>query len=295
MFYSASIPARFLMLLIIISISVISNAQNGKQVVLFEDSTRSNAKLHLYLTKTSESKPTVLIMPGGGYQMLAMDHEGIAVAEWFQSKGVNAIILEYSLGKFDGSGNKHPKMLNEAKRAMRLIRYNAKSWNVDSDKIAVLGFSAGGHLASTLATHSDSGIENSEAMIDSQSCVPNLCILFYPVIMMEGPHTHWGSRRFLLGPTPDIQDIKNLSNEQHVNVNTPPTILFHTSDDASVPVQNSINYYLALRKLGIPAEMHIFEHGSHGKGLIVDDYSLGQWDSLLSNWLTRWKWITSDK
>lgn len=267
------------------------SAQVGERVALYENDSEDSPALYLNLHKSTEAKPTVLILPGGGYQMLAMDHEGSVVAKWFQERGVNAVILKYSLGNFTGNAQKHPAMINDAKRAMRLLRANAEKWNINPDMIAVLGFSAGGHLASTLATHSDSGDSNAEDPIEQFTCVPNLCVLFYPVIMMDGPQTHWGSRRFLLGPTPNRDDIVYLSNEKHVNVSTPPTILFHTSDDASVPVQNSISYYIALRKMGIPAEMHISEHGAHGVGLVVDDYSLGQWESLLENWLTRWKWI----
>ena len=266
-------------------------AQVGERIQLYEGQLGESPSFYVNLAAGTDVKPTVLIMPGGGYQLLAMDHEGEVVAKWFQERGVNAIILEYSLGKFDGSGSKHPTMLNDAKRAMRILRSNAKRWNIDSNKIAVMGFSAGGHLASTLATHSDSGNSAAADPIEHFSCVPNLCILSYPVIMMDGPYTHWGSRRFLLGPTPNSKDILSLSNENQVNVTTPPTILFHTSDDASVPVQNSVYYYLALRELGIPAEMHIFEHGKHGVGLIVDDFGLSQWESLLENWLVRWKWI----
>lgn len=284
---------RAVVLCFYISLATDAFSQSSERIPLYDDSSETGPAIYLHLVQSQEPRPTVLVIPGGGYQMLAMDHEGTAVAKWFNEKGVNAIILEYSLGEFDGSGSKHPAMLNDAKRAMRYIRNNAKQWNVNPDMIAVIGFSAGGHLASTLSTHSDSGNLEADLAIDRQSCVPNLCILFYPVIMMEGPNTHWGSRRFLLGPTPDLKDVQSLSNDQHVNVTTPPTILFHTSDDAVVPVQNSINYYLALRKIGIPSEMHIFEHGAHGKGLVVDDFALGQWSDLLENWLTRWKWIDS--
>ena len=274
--------------------SLYSSAQVGQRIALYENDSEDGPSMYLNLVDTQEVQPAVLIMPGGGYQMLAMDHEGEVVAKWFEERGVHAFILKYSLGKFDATGSRHPVMLNDAKRAMRLIRKNAKKWKVNPDMIAIMGFSAGGHLASTLATHSDSGQVQAQDSVEHYSCVPNLCILSYPVIMMEGPNTHWGSRRFLLGPTPSAQDISALSNDKHVNVTTPPTMLFHTSDDAVVTVQNSINYYLALRQLGVPAEMHIFEHGAHGVGLIIEDYGLSQWESLLENWLTRWKWFAKD-
>jgi len=269
-------------------------AQDGQRVPLYDDSSEEGPALFLNLVETSDSKPTVLIMPGGGYQMLAMDHEGNAVAKWFRERGIHAIILKYSLGKFDGSGHQHPAMINDARRALRMIRANAADWKVNANMIGIIGFSAGGHLASTLATHADSGNAEAEDPIEKFSCVPNLCMLFYPVIMMDGRHTHWGSRRFLLGPTPIKENVLNLSNDKQVNATTPPTILFHTSDDPVVPVQNSINYYVALREMGIPCELHVSEHGAHGVGLLSDDFSLGQWEGLLQNWLTRWKWIVED-
>lgn len=267
-------------------------AQVGDKIFLYEGQQEDDSPcIYVNLVKSNDVLPTVLVMPGGGYHILAMGHEGEAIVKWFLERGVHAIILQYSLGQFDGSGNKHPQMINDAQRAMRIIRQNAAKWKVNPNMIAVMGFSAGGHLASTLGTHSDSGNVAAEDPIEKQSCTPNLCILSYPVIMMEGEDTHWGSRRFLLGPTPRLEDVKELSNEKQVSVITPPTILFHTSDDPVVPVENSINYYLALRKQGIPAEMHVFEHGAHGVGLIVDDYGLAQWEGLLENWLVRWKWI----
>lgn len=284
-----------LFVLFFLSITTLLVGQNGKKMYLYEGQENEDSPcLYVNLVKTEHNLPTVLILPGGGYQMLAMGHEGEDVVQWFLEKGVHAVLLQYSTGKFDGSGHKHPQMIHDAKRAMRIIRHNASQWHVNPNMIAVMGFSAGGHLASTLATHADSGIVDPNNPIDSYSSVPNLCILSYPVIMMEGPYTHWGSRRFLLGPTPTPEDVHELSNEKHVSVITPPTILFHTSDDPVVPVQNSVNYFLALRKYGVPAEMHIFEHGAHGLGLTVNDYSLSQWEGLLQNWLTRWKWITND-
>ena len=282
----------------IISFLFVANllqAQIGDKFFLYEGQEEENSPcLYLNLIPSEKNLPTVLILPGGGYQGLAMQHEGEDVVNWFLERGVHAIILQYSLGKFDGSGNKHPQMINDAKQAMRIIRQHSDSWGVNSDMIAVMGFSAGGHLASTLSTHADSGEPNAEEDIKKYSSIPNLCILSYPVIMMDGPWTHWGSRRFLLGPTPSSTDIHDLSNEKQVSVLTPPTILFHTSDDSAVPVQNSVEYYLALRKYGIPAEMHIFEHGKHGLGLIIDDPSLSQWEGLLENWLIKWKWITKE-
>lgn len=242
-----------------------------------------------YKPKGIATKAAVIIIPGGGYQGLAMDHEGLQVAQWYADRGCFAYVLRYSLGKFDGSGHKHPQMLQDAKRALRLARHHADKYGYSQDLIGIMGFSAGGHLASTLATHSDSGDPLAKDDIDKISSLPNFCVLGYPVINMDSDYTHWGSRRFLLGPTPDLEDIQFLSNEKHVTVSTPPTFIFTTGDDNVVPVQNSVSYYLALRSKGIPAELHIFEHGNHGLGLLVDDFAIRQWASLLENWLIRWK------
>ncbi|HHH49371.1 MAG TPA: alpha/beta hydrolase [Saprospiraceae bacterium] len=283
---------RKILLIYLVLLSINASAQIGKEMFLYENrQTAGEPALFINLAKTNPTKAAVLIIPGGGYTMIAMSHEGNKVAEWFNERGVHAFILRYSLGKFDGSGSKHPDMINDAKRAFRIIRSNAGKWGIDKNKIGVMGFSAGGHLASTLCTHFDDGNKNATDIIERESCLPNFCILAYPVITMEDSFTHWGSRRFLLGPTPSKKDIHELSNETQVSGITPPTFLFHTSDDKSVPVQNSIAYYLALRKYGIPVEMHIFEHGNHGVGLVVDDFALKQWSSLLENWLTRWKVI----
>ena len=265
-------------------------AQGGEEIFLYENNKAEGAPaIFVHLAKKNKNGAAVMICPGGGYTMLAIDHEGEEIAKWFNERGIHAFILRYSLGKFDGSGAKHPDMINDAKRGFRIIRSRAKEWKIDADKIGVIGFSAGGHLAATLCTHFDNGNKIAKDTVEQVSCLPNFCILAYPVIMMKGEYTHWGSRRFLLGPTPSAKDIADLSNDKKVTAITPPTFIFHTSDDKVVPVQNSVNYYLALRKHGIPAEMHIFEHGKHGVGLATDDKTLSQWTTLLEDWLKRWK------
>jgi len=271
-------------------------AQAGKEILIYpgDDSnlemTKKGATPKLYSYQIPNAKPNtpaLLIFPGGGYTMHAIDHEGHKIAKWANAHGAHAFVLQYRLGQFDGSGNKHPDMLNDAKRAMRYIRSHAKEWNLNPDLITIMGFSAGGHLASSLATHFDDGIKGDS--IDATSCLPNICVLAYPVISMNDKYTHWGSRRFLLGPTPKQKDIDFLSSNLQVRAQTPPTFIFHTSDDKSVPVQNSVNYYLALREMGIPATLHIFEHGPHGVGLAENDPTLVQWKNLLENWLKQWK------
>lgn len=266
--------------------------QKSEQIPLYESKPDSTApSLFVHLAKDNKNGASVIIIPGGGYAVLAIDHEGNQIANWFNERGVNAFILQYSLGKFDGTGGKHPDMLNDAKRAIRLVRNNSDKWNLNKNHIGVMGFSAGGHLAATLSTHFDDGDKLSMDLIERESSLPNFCILAYPVISMESEYTHWGSRRFLLGPTPSPELVHDLSNEHQVSGITPPTFIFHTSDDKVVPVQNSVHYYLALRKYGIPAEMHIFEHGRHGVGLVTEDPTLKQWSALLEDWLKRWKVI----
>ncbi|MEZ4911662.1 MAG: alpha/beta hydrolase [Saprospiraceae bacterium] len=266
--------------------------QKDNIIYLYKDSSeRDRPAMFHFPPKTHSTGAAVLIFPGGGYQGLAMDHEGFDVANWFAEQGTTAFVVRYSLGKFDGSGHRHPDMLNDAKRAMRMVRSNADTYKILPDLIGVMGFSAGGHLASTLCTHFDDGDPNAQEIVEKISCLPNFCILGYPVIKMKGENTHWGSRRFLLGPTPKQTDIDELSNENHVSVATPPTFIFTTSDDKIVPVENSLAYFSALKSKGIPAELHVFEHGDHGKGLLVDDFALKQWSGLLQNWLIRWKII----
>ena len=228
----------------------------------------------------------VLVCPGGGYQNLAMDHEGAQVARWLNGLGVTAFVLQYRLGpKYH-----HPIEMNDAKRAMRMIRAHAMDYKIDSNKVGIWGFSAGGHLASTVSTHSDLGEASSKDEIDRFSSRPNFAILAYPVISF-GEYAHKGSLRNLLGENPDPKLVEELSNERHVNQQTPPTFLFHTGDDAAVPVENSVLYYLALRKAGVPAELHVYEHGSHGVGLAFDDPVLSSWPRRLEYWMRSHGWL----
>lgn len=211
----------------------------------------------------------VLVCPGGGYGALAMDHEGRQVAEWFNSFGVSAFVLKYRLGpKYH-----HPIELNDARRGISIIRSRASELKVDPKKIGVMGFSAGGHLASTLSTHFQEGER------------PDFAILVYPVISFTTIYTHSGSMRNLLGQNPDPALVWNLSNELQVTSQTPPTFLFHTSGDTGVPAENSILYYMALRKAGVPAEMHIYQEGRHGVGLAQKDPVLSSWPARLKDWL----------
>ncbi|HLH16284.1 MAG TPA: alpha/beta hydrolase [Bryobacteraceae bacterium] len=222
-----------------------------------------------------------MVCPGGGYSHLAMDHEGDQVARWLNSLGVAAFVLKYRLGpKYH-----HPVELGDAQRAIRTVRARAEAYRVMPDRVGIMGFSAGGHLASTAATHFDGGNAMAADPIDRASSRPDFAVLCYPVISFTTPYVHRGSLRALLGDTPDPKLVENLSNELQVTAQTPPTFLFHTSDDPVVPVENSILFYQALRKAGVPAELHVYEHGPHGVGLAATDATLGTWPARLADWL----------
>jgi acetyl esterase/lipase len=237
----------------------------------------------------------VVICPGGGYQHLAIDYEGHDVAEWFNTFGVAGFVLRYRLAP----EYHHPAPMLDVQRAIRTVRAKAGDWKIDSHHIGVMGFSAGGHLASTAATHfdsgrpdagrSDAGQSSAADPVDHQSCRPDFAILAYPVITMTGKFGHSGSKKNLLGEHPDPQLAESLSNEKQVTRETPPTFLFHTSEDTAVPAENSVRFYLALRKAGVPAEMHIYEKGRHGLGLGTKDpkiaWALGTWPARLHDWM----------
>lgn len=204
----------------------------------------------------------MVICPGGGYGMLA-PHEGNDYALWLNQHGVTAFVLKYRLGS---NGYRHPAMLNDAARAIRLVRARAKDWRIDPHRVGLMGSSAGGHLASTLLTHFDAGKADSTDPIERESSRPDIGILCYPVITM-GEFTHQGSKNNLLGKGPSPELVKLLSNELQVTKETPPCFLFHTYEDTAVPVENTLMFAAALRKAGVPFDLHIYEKGRHGIGL----------------------------
>jgi acetyl esterase/lipase len=225
--------------------------------------------------------PAVIVCPGGGYVRLASNHEGRQVASFLNSLGMAAFVLTSRLGpKYH-----HPVELGDVRRAIRLVRARAGSWNLDAGRIGVMGFSAGGHLAMTASTMSDAGNPGASDPIDRVSSRPDFAILGYPVISMTEAWTHQGSKTALLGANADPALAAQLSGERAVTKDTPPTFLFHTSADTTVPPENSVHYYLALRRASVPAELHIFEKGPHGVGLANDDQALSEWSTLLANWL----------
>lgn len=237
-----------------------------------------------WLPKLRPTGQAVVVCPGGGYGALAMDHEGKQIAQWLNSQGIAAFVLKYRLGP----RYRHPAMLQDVQRAIRTVRAKAGEYGVAANRIGVWGFSAGGHLASTAATHFDNGDANAGDPIEKVSSRPDFAILAYPVLTFtEEAYVHKGSRRNLLGETPDPALVKLLSNELQVTPQTPPTFLFHTNEDTGVPPENSVLFYLALRKAGVPAELHIYEKGPHGVGLGWTEYSLASWSGRLADWLRR--------
>ncbi len=223
----------------------------------------------------------VIVCPGGGYGHLALTYEGHEVAQFFNDYGVTGFVLRYRLApKYH-----HPTMINDAQRAIRLVRSRAKEWGIDPERIGIMGFSAGGHLASTAATHFDEGDKAAKNPIDQVSCRPDFAILAYPVITLEGPFAHGGSRTNLLGKDPPADLVKSLSNQTQVTARTPPTFLFHTAADTAVPPENSMMFYEAMRKAKVPGEMHIYEVGPHGVGLARNHPALSTWPECLATWL----------
>ena len=240
--------------------------------------------------------PVVVSCPGGGYSMLADEHEGEHVAQWLNALGVAAVVLRYRLGKWEEGGYRHPAMLQDAQWAIRTVRSRAAALGIDPRRVGILGFSAGGHLAATAGTHYDAGQPMSKDPIARMGSRPDFMVLVYPVITFEKDFAHQGSSRFLLGPDPDPALLHSLSNETQVDSLTPPTFLVHSDDDDAVPPQNSVYFYLALKKAGVPAELHIYDHGGHGYGMAdgqawgkgnraPNDPHLNSWTTLCGQWL----------
>lgn len=229
--------------------------------------------------KEKATGAAIIVCPGGGYGHLA-DHEGGPVAEWLNSIGVTAFVLKYRLGPT----YHHPAPLQDAARAIRTVRARAREWGLDPQRLGILGFSAGGHLAATAGTHFAAGQAEAADPIERVSSRPDLMILIYPVITMR-ESTHSGSKLNLLGKEPSADLVKLLSNEEQVTKETPPTFLVHTMTDATVPVENSMMFAAALRKAGVPFEFHLYERGAHGFGLATKDPVLSSWPARCADWL----------
>ncbi len=242
-------------------------------------------QIEVYLPSEANSTgKAMLIFPGGGYHILAYDWEGSDIAKFLNSKGIAGIVVKYRLPISKSLENNQFVPLQDAQRAMRLTRYMAKNWNIDDNKIGIIGFSAGGHLASTLGTHFDDEVYKYVDGADLLSARPDYMALVYPVISFSDSSVHSGSKKALLGDEPDNESITYFSNELQVSENTPPTILFHAADDKAVPPENSLLFFRALNQKGVPAELHIYPEGGHGFSLATKNQSLSRWTQHLYEW-----------
>ena len=224
----------------------------------------------------------IVICPGGGYGFVSMDREGLQIANWLNSIGISAFVLDY---RQNGRGYQYPAPMQDAQRAMRIVRSRAKEFSIDPERIGIMGFSAGGHLASSIGTHFQKNFYEPKDDLDKANCRPDFMILLYPVITMDDSFTHRGSKRSLLGQNPDPNLVESFSNEKQVTSQTPPTFLVHSNEDRTVPVENSIYFYLALRKARVPAEMHIYLKGSHGSAIETRFGPISTWPDRCATWM----------
>lgn len=263
--------------------------QTTDSVVLKEGvfSKVSRPSLTIYLPDPAKANgAAVVICPGGGYSVLVLQKEGTNIALYFQQHGIAAFVLKYRLPSDATMADKSIGPLQDAQQALKLVREHAKEWHLENNRIGIMGFSAGGHLASTASTHFE------KAMIDNKentSLRPDFSLLVYPVISMTDSLGHSGSRNNLLGKMPSAEQIKLYSNEQQVTAQTPPAFLIHSADDKVVDVDNSIAYFEALRHNKIPAEMHIYPKGNHG---FVLNIPIDDWMSLCIKWMDSNGWLT---
>jgi acetyl esterase/lipase len=227
----------------------------------------------------------IVICPGGGYHILAYDLEGTDIAAWLNTVGVAAVILKYRLPVYGNTTDPYKVPLMDAQRAMRIVREHAKEWNINPNEIGVMGFSAGGHLASTLGTHFDSGNPAAADSTERISCRPDFMVLMYPVISMRDSITHQGSKEALLGKNPGKQMVEYFSNELQVTGNTPQAFIVHAVNDGAVPVENSLLMAEALKQKHIPVDIHLLDSNRHGFGLAIDDPYLASWTGSFKAWL----------
>ena len=249
---------------------------------------RDKPAMTIYMPPNTTGPMTaVIIAPGGSYARLSMNNEGRAPANYLNTLGIAAFVLRYRLGPV----YHHPIELGDAQRAIRIVRSRAAEWHIAPDRIGIMGFSAGGHLASSASTHFDGGRPDAADPADRVGSRPDFAVLGYPVISFIEPFTHQGSKTNLLGEHPEPALARSLSSETQVTASTPPTFIYHTNADTVVPVENAVAYFLALRTAGVPAEMHVFRNGAHGSGLAQQDPALAEWPRLLANWLRVSGWI----
>jgi acetyl esterase/lipase len=242
--------------------------------------------MYAFLPKKRSTSAAILIIPGGGYEHVALGHEGLQLAAWLMQQGMASFVLDYRVKPY-----LYPVQIDDGRRAMRLIRAHAAEYGIDPTRIGVWGSSAGGHLASSLGTHCENvtatatNTSSPEDQLAQTSCKPDFMVLAYPVISMEGPFVNQESQRYLLGPHPDPALEHEYSNQFAVTANTPPTFLFATTNDHTVPVENSLDFYRALVQAQVPVEMHLFDYSDHGCGLCGSILPLRVWPALLRTWL----------
>ncbi|MGB5435340.1 MAG: alpha/beta hydrolase [Maribacter sp.] len=241
--------------------------------------------LEVYLpAENNATGRAVVIFPGGGYRILAYDWEGTDIAKFLNGKGIAGIVVKYRLPSDASQTDKHNVPLIDAQRALRMVRSKAVDYHIDPNKIGIIGFSAGGHLASTLGTHFNEKVYEPIDEVDTVSARPDFMVLGYPVITFSDK-THQGSRMFLLGDYPKSELVEHFSNERQVTENTPPTFIFHATDDGAVPVENSLMFYKALKDKGVSATMHIYPKGGHGFSLARKDKHLRGWTERMFEWM----------
>lgn len=235
----------------------------------------------------SANGSAILVCPGGAYTSLADQHEGKDVAKFYNQYGFDAFVLHYRLNVFDQSGHRFPDQYRDVTTAMRIIKSRAKEWKLDPERVGIIGFSAGGHLASMCATMHLPANRKSKNVLEQWSSRPAFALLIYPVITLSGAPAHNYSREMLLGKNPDNERVDSLSTQNRVNTHTPPTFLVYANDDDAVPPENGILFYQALRKNNIPVSLHIYDHGGHGFGMAPKDDVLNTWPWLSVRWLDR--------
>jgi acetyl esterase/lipase len=255
------------------------------------DAEADKPRMYPFLPKKRSTSAAVLVIPGGGYEHVAIGHEGFQIAAWLNAQGMPAFVLDYRVKPY-----RYPVEIDDGRRAMRLIRAHAAEYGVDPNRLVVWGSSAGGHLASSLGTHCESATANgtNADAIDAVSCKPNFMVLEYPVISMAAPEAHHGSALNLLGPDPDPALVREYSNQNAVNATTPPTFLFATTKDPTVPVENSLDFYRALERAHVSSELHIYDYSNHGCGLCGSIIPLATWPGLLRNWFIQHSLLPPD-
>lgn len=225
-----------------------------------------------------DRRPAVVVCPGGGYAVLA-PHEGEPVARWLNALGLHAFVLRYRVAP-----HRHPAPLHDAQRALRTVRHHAATWGADPTRVGILGFSAGGHLAATAGTHYDHGDANATEPVGREGCRPDFLVLCYPVIGFDADG-HRGSMINLLGEAPAEAVRRSLACDEQVTTDTPPAFIWHTADDAAVPVVNSLKFGTALARCRVAFDLHIYAHGAHGLGLALGHPHAGAWTGACAQWL----------